>query len=259
MKLFLLLLLVLPSLSGQVAFYWSSLVSLGMDGNLWIADPAEHTVKMVSNLTFTDDQSVIYLVLGTENVPGFRLGDYTTAQLNGTMSAVLYANDTSQYLFISDTGNHCIKLFRMSNLQVEVFAGKCQVPGFSDGPLDTNMFNFPEQIGFTDKFLFVVDRGNRAIRMVDVETRYVLTLSLEACSELLPTASAPTQPIYSFSTNTLYTYYSLPIHTMLCDTSQVLTYGPQVYSEATDPRLKYCLLQDILCGDRDTPFIGQGG
>ena len=238
----------------MVAFYWSSLVSLGMDGNLWIADPNEHTIKMVSNLTFSDTNSVVYSVLGTANVAGYRLGDYTTAQLNSPMSAALYANSTGQLLFISDTGNHCVKLFHMDSHQVEVFAGSCLQPGFMDGPLGTNRFREPEQIGFTDTTLFVVDRGNRAIRMVDLETRYVLTLALEACSETAsPGVSA--KPIYSFDGNAFAAAYSLPIHTMYCDTSQVLTYGPQLYSADTDPRTHYCMQQTILCGDRTSPFI----
>ena len=235
-----------------VAFYWSSLVSLGMDGNLWIADPAEHTIKMVSNLTFSETNSVIYSVLGTANVPGDRLGDYTTAQLNSPMSAVLYMNSTAQYLFIADTGNHCVKLFHMGSHQVEVFAGICETAGFMDGPLGINMFNNPEQIGFTDSQLLIVDRGNRAIRMVDMTSRNVLSLHLEACNE---TAIAGTQPIYSSDGNIFTQAYTLPIHTMYCNSSQVLNYGPQLYNAATDPRLQYCLKQITLCGDRTSPFI----
>jgi hypothetical protein len=236
-----------------VAFYWSSLISLGMDGNLWIADPEEHTIKLVSNLTFSDTNSVIYSVLGTANVPGFRLGDYTTAQLNAPISAVLYENSTGQYLFIADTGNHCLKLFHMANHQVEVFAGTCRAAGFMDGPFGTNKFNSPEQIGFTDSHLFIVDRGNRAIRMVDMSTRNVQSLKLEACSEA--SSSATAKPIYSFDGNIFTEAYTLPIHTMNCDTSLVLNYGSQIYNAETDPRLRYCLQQTILCGDRTTPFI----
>ena len=236
-----------------VAFYWSSLVSLGMDGNLWIADPAEHTIMMVSNLTFSDSNSVIYSVLGTANVAGFRLGDYTTAQLNSPASAVLYQNSTAQYLFISDTANHCVKLFHMDNHQVEVFAGTCREAGFMDGPLGTNKFNSPEQIGFTDTHLFIVDRGNRAVRMVDLSSRNVLSLRLGACNEASGSSSA--KPIYTFDGNIFSQVYSLPIHIMNCDTSQTLNYGPQLYNASTDPRLRYCLEQTILCGDRTTPFI----
>jgi len=67
---------------------------------------------------------------------------------------------------------------------VETFAGSCGEPGFKDGPEGTNRLRSPELVG-VDAYgtLFIFDKGNDYVRMVDTTTRYMTTLLNGACRE----------------------------------------------------------------------------
>lgn len=87
------------------------------------------------------------------------------------------------YMFIADSGNHCIRLVNLITAEITTYAGRCTVKGFKDGPKDYALFNMPTGLGI-DAFgnLFVYDSGNGYMRMVDTDG-FVHTLIQGACFE----------------------------------------------------------------------------
>ena len=168
-----------------VAFYFSNFYSIGSDESLWIADPHEHTVKRVRPGNFLFPQGTIDLIAGQPNKAGNRLSDANSALFNRPMSVVftsIVKNNTdglpqeTDVLFIADSLNHCIKMIDLETAQVDEWAGKCEVPGFQDGPPGTNRLNTPETLGLDgENNLYLLDAGNRHVRKIN-EDKVVHTL-----------------------------------------------------------------------------------
>jgi hypothetical protein len=65
------------------------------------------------------------------------------------------------YLYVSDTGNHCIKKIDLSLKTSTVVAGQCGTTGFTDGPTGFNKLNKPTNLGITRHgILYFYDLGN---------------------------------------------------------------------------------------------------
>jgi hypothetical protein len=100
-------------------------------------------------------------------------------------SVSLYTEEASQqeFLFISDTNNHCIKKMSLASNLVTVIAGDCGVAGFLDGPLGYNRLESPSNLGVTrEGVVYFFDSGSEYIRVVDVNGS-VSTLLLGACKK----------------------------------------------------------------------------
>jgi phosphatidylserine/phosphatidylglycerophosphate/cardiolipin synthase-like enzyme/sugar lactone lactonase YvrE len=82
-------------------------------------------------------------------------------------------------VFITDTGNHCIRLFKWEALQLTTFAGD-PVPGNKDGVGRAAQFKSPTAITWDSKAkrLLVADTGNALIRAIDPGTAAVTTLNV---------------------------------------------------------------------------------
>jgi sugar lactone lactonase YvrE len=98
-----------------------------------------------------------------------------TQPINNQFIKLIYSNKTGfvphtdyQYLFISDTKNHCIRKMDLLTAEVTTYAGICGTSGFKDGPLGTNLFNLPDGMGVdTEGYLYVFDSANIYIRLID--------------------------------------------------------------------------------------------
>jgi hypothetical protein len=77
-----------PENESTVAFYFSSMYSIGQDENLWIADPHEHTVKRVTPDNFEFPLGTFDLISGRPGIAGNRLSDANSALFNRPMSVV---------------------------------------------------------------------------------------------------------------------------------------------------------------------------
>lgn len=76
-------------------------------------------------------------------------------------------NIKSNFIVISDTNNHCIRLLDTLKLTVRTIAGICGVQGFRDGPLNENKLNKPGSLGMDVKGnIWVYDSGNKYIRQL---------------------------------------------------------------------------------------------
>jgi phosphatidylserine/phosphatidylglycerophosphate/cardiolipin synthase-like enzyme len=82
-------------------------------------------------------------------------------------------------VFLTDTGNHCIRLFKWDSVQLSTFAGD-PVPGDKDGTGRAAQFRSPTGITWDSKArrLFVADTGNGLLRSVHPDTAAVKTVSI---------------------------------------------------------------------------------
>lgn len=88
------------------------------------------------------------------------------------------AADIEGRLAVSDTGHHRI-LFGHTvgdSFDVGRVIGRGE-PGFEDGPLAEAAFREPQGLALSGDMLIVADRGNHAVRMVDLSVGYVATMA----------------------------------------------------------------------------------
>jgi hypothetical protein len=88
------------------------------------------------------------------------------------------AADIEGRIAVSDTGHHRVLFGHMlgSSLEVRAVVGSGE-PGFLDGPLKEARFREPQGLALAGDMLIVADRGNHAIRMVDLATGRVATMA----------------------------------------------------------------------------------
>ena len=88
------------------------------------------------------------------------------------------AADIEGGLAVSDTGQHRILAGRMvgESFDVEHVIG-CGDPGFADGAFEEAAFREPEGLALSGDMLIVADRGNHAIRMIDLQSGEVHTMA----------------------------------------------------------------------------------
>ena len=80
-------------------------------------------------------------------------------------------------LYVADSFNHKLKLLDPHTGAVSVYAGT-GAAGFTDGLCEAAQFDEPAGVCIAANKLFVADRNNHAIRVVDLETHVVTTLAL---------------------------------------------------------------------------------
>jgi len=139
-------------------------------------DLAQESVTIVQNSTCSLDS--IGCILSAP-YPTLQMSNLRYTSINS-----LYINEASQpeFLYISDTKNHCIKRLSFADNQVSVVAGKCGTAGFLDGPLGYNRLNSPSSLGVSrEGVVYFFDSGNEYMRVVRVGS--VSTLQLGACKQ----------------------------------------------------------------------------
>lgn len=99
-------------------------------------------------------------------------GTYPTARLQHPLG-ITHHNNT---LYIADTYNHKIKTVDPKTKTVTTFAGSKK--GHQDGDLTTAQFNEPSGLAILNNKLFIADTNNHAIRIIDLNTQTVSTLTL---------------------------------------------------------------------------------
>jgi hypothetical protein len=112
-------------------------------------------------------------------------GNLTMDNLRFQPEIDLYAVEEGQeeFLYVADTGNHCIKRIAIAAMEVAVVAGICGSQGFLDGPMGYNKLNFPRNLGVTRAgTVYFFDSGNEYIRIINSNGN-VETLLLGACKE----------------------------------------------------------------------------
>lgn len=143
--------------------------AVSKEGAVIFSDTGNHRVRILL------DGSVRMVAGG--GVPGFRDGDYSSAEFN-TPSGVAIGSDGT--IYVADTLNHCIRSISPEG-QVTTMAGKPQQAGMKDGAMSEALFCEPNDIELgTDGALYVVDKGNQRIRRIADEQVTTIAGSGEA-------------------------------------------------------------------------------
>lgn len=141
--------------------------SMVRDGaNLYVVDTYNHSIRKI--------------VIATGAVSTLAGGTEGAADGIGAAARFYYpqgiASDGTN-LYVSDTGNHCIRKVVKATGVVTTLVGAPDVIGSSDGLGANASFDSPVGIVVLGENLYVVDRGNNNIRKIVIATGAVTTLA----------------------------------------------------------------------------------
>ncbi|MCY2961946.1 MAG: alkyl hydroperoxide reductase [Planctomycetota bacterium] len=142
---------------------------VGGGGALYIADPEASAIRRVSLI----GRPVVETLVGAGlfdwgDVDGFG----PRVRLQHPMGLAL-----DGLLYVADTYNHRIKHMDVASQQVAALAGSGE-PGHQDGGFTRARFRRPEGLVVRGRHLFVADTGNHVIRVCDLGSREVWTLTI---------------------------------------------------------------------------------
>jgi sugar lactone lactonase YvrE len=128
-------------------------------GNLFVGDTGNSTIRRI-----TPAGSVMTLA-GVAGSSGFEDGATVSAHFNSPLGIAVWTNG---YVFVADSGNHCIR--KVSDGVVTTFAGRPQIWGSNDGNGTNAQFNSPCGLAFDVKGnLYVCDANNDTIRKITLD------------------------------------------------------------------------------------------
>jgi sugar lactone lactonase YvrE len=141
-----------------------SAVAIAADG-VYISDAGNSRIRRVSANT------IIETVAGTGGGSGLGgagfAGDGGPAVQSKTFSAMGLRFDDAGNLYISDTGNNRLRVVRGGSIATLAGAGRAGFAG-DGGPAAAALLNTPQKIAVApDGRVFVADRGNGRVRMID--------------------------------------------------------------------------------------------
>ena len=130
-------------------------VAVDRDGNIYIADSGNHTIRRVGA------GSVVTTVAGAAGSPG--TADGAAGRFNTPRGLAL---DRDGNLYVADSGNHAIRKVSPGGV-VSTIAGQPGTSGTADGAGSAARFNSPAGIAVAaDGTLFIADTGNQTIRKI---------------------------------------------------------------------------------------------
>jgi len=135
-------------------FRMPSGLAFDADGNLFIADTGNHTLRRMTPL------GQVTTVAG---LPGHAGGADGTGNAARFSSPVGVAVDASGVIWVADTGNHTLRRVTPDG-EVTTVAGLAGVAGSTDGSGPTARFEGPAGLALAAGVVWVADRGNNAIR-----------------------------------------------------------------------------------------------
>ncbi len=137
-------------------------IAFAQDGSIFVADgsniyrPGNNVIRKIS------PDGIVSTFAGSGRA-GFKDGSVKEAEFNAPMALAL---DRKGNIYVSDTGNHCIRLVTADGM-VKTIAGIPGRPGFSDGWGKDAQFNTPMAIALDGRGdLVVADRENHRIRKI---------------------------------------------------------------------------------------------
>lgn len=136
--------------------------------DLYVADTMNHLIRKVTTA------GVASTIAGTAGLFGSTDATGASARFKFPKGVVAYAGK----LYVSDTGNHTIRVLNLATNEVTTLAGQSGVAGSSNGIGSDAQFSSPMGLHTTDGItLFVADSGNNQIRKIDIATGTVSTLA----------------------------------------------------------------------------------
>jgi sugar lactone lactonase YvrE len=152
-------------INGQ--FWHPEGVTVGPDGNVYIADTWNHTIRKMT------PGGVVTTVAGLAGYSGSADGTNSKARFNRPTGLVA---DSSTNIYVTDFFNHTIRKISAAG-QVSTIAGLPAVWGSADGTNLAARFYLPQGITLSASGdLFVADSGNQTLRKISVSgTNWVVT------------------------------------------------------------------------------------
>jgi len=159
--------------NGAAQLYRPEGVAVDTNGNLYVADNDENTIRKVAP---AGTNWVVTTIAGTAGSPGGNDGTNGAAQFNAPIGITI---DGTGSLYVADYGSDTIRKITPSgtNWVVSTIAGTDGVGGFADGTNGGAQFDQPSGIAVdTNGILYVADAYNCTIREVAPSgTNWVVT------------------------------------------------------------------------------------
>lgn len=139
---------------------------------LYVADAYNHVIRRVYLI---DDK--VDTFVGKSRI--MKNGIYKEVIFNTPNGLAL--DTISDFLYVADRGNYCIRRIALNEGKVETLCGK-KWSGYKDGPFYDVIFNDPFDVVWNSKTqeLYVSDYWNRAIRVLSLKEETVSTLCTQA-------------------------------------------------------------------------------
>jgi sugar lactone lactonase YvrE len=148
-------------------FYQPQGVTVDVLGNVYVADTANATIRMITA------GGVVTTLAGSPGVYGSANGSGTAAQFYQPSSVSV---DTNGNIFVADTLNHMVRMVT-SGGTVSTLAGAAGVYGSANGASGTARFYLPQGIAVSGTNVYVADTGNGTIRQLSSSSGVVTTLA----------------------------------------------------------------------------------
>jgi len=143
--------------SGAARFDTPTGIALAPNGDLYISDTGNHTIRRVTPV------GAVTTFAGMAGQSGFTDGVGTTARFNSPLGLAVAADRT---IIVADSGNHLVRAIA-PNRTVTTLAGRAEAWGTEDGTGGNARFNGPVGVAISaDGDIFVSDSNNHAIRKI---------------------------------------------------------------------------------------------
>ncbi len=134
---------------------------------LFVTDSGSSTIRMI-----TVPDMIVKTIAGQAGTDGKVDGPASKSQFNRPRGV---ATD-GKFLFISDTGNDCIRKIDLSSMTTTTLAGTGE-EGSKDGAGNEAQFNNPGAMATDGTSVYLLDADNHAIRKIDANTGEVKTIT----------------------------------------------------------------------------------
>ena len=145
--------------AGQAQFDHPQGVAVDAQGNVFVADSANNTIRMITG-------GVVTTLAGTAGVTGSADGTGSAAEFHGPNGVAV---DTKGNIFVADSGNNTIRMVTPGG-NVTTLAGNSDPlngAGFADGVGAAAKFNVPNEVAVDAAGnIYVADSLNRRVRKV---------------------------------------------------------------------------------------------
>lgn len=134
------------------------------NGFLYVSDYNSHHIRKLDLAT-----NAVTTVAGS--TAGNADGIGTSAQFNKPRGL----NVANGFLYVADSGAHCIRRIELSNSTVTTIAGGTQ--GYLDNTGTSAQFNCPSGVAISNGSIYITDGSNRRVRKLDLASSAVTTVA----------------------------------------------------------------------------------
>ena len=143
---------------GSARFEQPQNIAVAASGNLYVPDGSGDTIRKIT------PEGVVSTLAGTAGNSGYLDGTGGTAQFNSPEGIAV---DSSENVYVADTGNNAIRKVTPSGVVTTLAGSASGQAGFSDGVENAALFNEPTGVAVDSAGnLFVADSNNDTIREV---------------------------------------------------------------------------------------------